>query len=53
MTRTLGNYTNKIQCPQGAYILAEKPSTKNINHDSFTHLFTYQKFTKYLLWHSP
>lgn len=40
MTWTVGDYTDKIQCPQGAYNLVEKISTKYIRHDSFTHLLS-------------
>ena len=40
MTWTVGDYTDKIQRPQGAYNLVEKVSTKYKNHDSFTHLLS-------------
>lgn len=42
MTGALGDNTDKIQCPQEAYNLAEKPSTRYINCDSFIHLSIHQ-----------
>lgn len=42
MTGPLGDDTDKIQCPQEAYNLAEKPSSKYINHDSFINLSIHQ-----------
>lgn len=53
MTETMGDYTDKIQCPQGVYNLVENTSTKDISHDSLSHLPIYQECTKYLLWYSP
>jgi len=45
MTRTTGHYTDKIQCPRGAYNPVEKISTTHISQDSFTRLSIYQKST--------